>query len=137
MKPQHRHQQPRARQPIQPQPLPAEIPPPDPQDHPALDQAAASEAQDSDDLGDRDLIDRMVEYLRDLLDADVLEQVRADLRAEFAGESLYIPRVGQTERQQRVTRVLRLFDGRNATEVARRLGISRATVYRVLRQAGR
>lgn len=79
----------------------------------------------------------MVEYLRDVLDADVLEQVRADLRAEFAGESLYIPRVGQTERQKRVTSVLRLFDGRNATEVARRLGISRATVYRVLRQAGR
>lgn len=85
--------------------------------------------------GEADVIDRMIDYLRDVLDADVLDQVRTDLRAEFAGESLYIPRVGQTERQKRVAAVLRLFDGRNATEVARRLGISRATVYRVLKQA--
>lgn len=87
--------------------------------------------------GEADLIDRMIEYLRDILDADVLDQVRADLRAEFAGDEVYIPRVPRTERQQRVATVLRLFDGRNATEVARRLGISRATVYRVLKQAGR
>lgn len=85
--------------------------------------------------GDPDLIDRIVEYLRDILDAEVLEQVRADLRAEFAGESLYIPRVGQTERQKRLAAVLRLFNGRNASEVARRLGISRATVYRDLKQS--
>ena len=34
-------------------------------------------------------------------------------------------------------RVLSLFNGRNPREVARRLHISRGTVYRVLKQAGR
>lgn len=34
-------------------------------------------------------------------------------------------------------RVLEMFNGRNAREVARRLRVSRATVYRVLKQSGR
>ena len=34
------------------------------------------------------------------------------------------------------TRVLALFNGRNAREVARKLGIGRASVYRYLKQAG-
>ena len=34
------------------------------------------------------------------------------------------------------TRVLRLFNGRNAREVARKLGIGRASVYRYLKQSG-
>lgn len=34
------------------------------------------------------------------------------------------------------TRVLSLFNGRNAREVARKLGIGRASVYRYLKQAG-
>lgn len=34
-------------------------------------------------------------------------------------------------------RVLSLFNGRNPREVARKLGISRASVYRYLKQAGR
>ena len=34
------------------------------------------------------------------------------------------------------TQVLSLFNGRNATEVARCLNISRATVYRLLKQPG-
>lgn len=34
------------------------------------------------------------------------------------------------------TKVLSLFNGRNPREVARKLGISRASVYRYLKQAG-
>ena len=34
-------------------------------------------------------------------------------------------------------RVLSLFNGRNPREVARRLRVSRATVYRILKQAGK
>lgn len=34
------------------------------------------------------------------------------------------------------TKVLALFNGRNAREVARKLGIGRASVYRYLKQAG-
>lgn len=34
------------------------------------------------------------------------------------------------------TRVLALFNGRNAREVARKLGIGRASVYRYLKQSG-
>ena len=41
------------------------------------------------------------------------------------------------DRRLRTARqVLRLFNGCNATEVARELNVGRATVYRVLKQAG-
>ena len=57
-------------------------------------------------------------------------------RKEFSGDAAYIPRRSQTERQKLVSEVLRLFNGRNATEIARRLNISRATVYRFIKTAG-
>lgn len=57
-----------------------------------------------------------------------------DVRAEFGASYTYVRRQSQTARQQRVSQVLALFNGRNATEVARKLHISRATVYRLLKQ---
>ena len=54
--------------------------------------------------------------------------------AEFAGEEVYIPKRNSKDV---AAEVLRLFNGRNATEVARRLGIHRATVYRYLKQPGK
>jgi Mor family transcriptional regulator len=58
-------------------------------------------------------------------------------RREFSGMETYIAHRSPTERQQMVHEVLRLFNGRNAREVARRLNISRATVYRLIKTAGR
>lgn len=57
-------------------------------------------------------------------------------RREFSGDTTYIARRSASERQKLVIEVLRLFNGRNATEIARRLNISRSTVYRLIKTAG-
>jgi DNA-binding phage protein len=87
---------------------------------------------------DPDLVDRLFEFLSDHprlpeFPPEVLAQVKADLRSEFRDE---VRRTSPLERQQRVHQVLELFNGRNASEVARSLGIGRATVYRYLKQQG-
>lgn len=61
-----------------------------------------------------------------------LEQV---VRNHFKGARAYV--AAKPDTAQTAVQVLTLFNGRNAREVARRLGISRATVYRVLKQSGR
>lgn len=85
-----------------------------------------------------DLVDRIFDYiLTELPEIAASVQKHKDaVRAEFRGEECYIASRPATARQQTVSQVLALFDGRNATEVARRLQISRATVYRVLKQPG-
>lgn len=86
-----------------------------------------------------DLIDAVIDYVVSL--HPVLDTERADLtaalRAEFGGQRWYVPARPETQRQQTARRVLDLFNGRNATEIARILQISRATVYRTLKQPGR
>lgn len=87
-----------------------------------------------------DLVDRIFEYLTScpaLLQADAdIDAVKARIRQELGGDSHYVRRRGP-QQSDHAPSILALFNGRNATEVARRLGISRATVYRVLKQAGR
>jgi Mor family transcriptional regulator len=86
-----------------------------------------------------DLVDRIFEYLLTEfphLAGKKFECVKHDLREEFAGQDVYIPHHPPTARQERVRKVLELFNGRNASEVARQLRISRAQVYRDLKQAG-
>lgn len=83
-----------------------------------------------------DLVDRIFDYVLELFPAmrdKDLSAARDEVRREFAGGSAYIP--GRA-RGQRAGQVLSLFNGRNATEVARKLGISRASVYRYLKQPG-
>lgn len=64
-------------------------------------------------------------------------EVERAIRGEFGGERVYIPAKTMADRRLRTARqVLRLFNGCNATEVARELNVGRATVYRVLKQAG-
>jgi Mor family transcriptional regulator len=92
----------------------------------------------SADMPELDLVDRVFEYLQaeiPALDPGQLESLKAAMRAEFRGERVYI-RQPQTERQRLVAAVLSRFNGRNASEVARELSIGRATVYRILKQAG-
>ena len=86
-----------------------------------------------------DLVDRIFEYLLVEFpqlagDAARVQKAQTAVRAEFAGEEVYIQK--RSSRDIAVE-VLRLFNGRNATEVARRLQIHRATVYRYLKQAGK
>lgn len=89
---------------------------------------------------DADLVDRIFEFLLAevpevaALPVERLDVMRTEVRAEFCGERCYIAGNPQTARQQRVARILAMFNGRNATEVARKLGVSRATVYRVIKQ---
>lgn len=88
---------------------------------------------------DPDLVDRIFEYLLSefpQLAGPKLSEAKQAVREEFAGQDAYIPQRPPSERQEQVKAVLALFNGRNVSEVARRLGISRATVYRALRQAG-
>lgn len=86
-----------------------------------------------------DLIARMVSYVVNVEPALAKRraQITDDLRKEFGGERWYVPSRHKTERQERITAILATFNGRNASEVARKLNVSRATVYRVLKQPGR
>lgn len=89
-----------------------------------------------------DLVDRIFEFLADdhrlaVLDAQALAALKIAVRAEFRGEECYIASRPASARQELAATVLAMFNGRNATEVARALRIGRATVYRVLKQSGR
>lgn len=106
---------------------------------PELDRLTAAEP---------DLVDRIFDYILSdpalaaamqrgsLMEKSSIPKLKAAVRAEFRGEECYIAGRPATARQERVAKVLALFNGRNATEVSRRLGISRASVYRYLKQAG-
>ena len=85
-----------------------------------------------------DLVDRIFDYiLAELPEVAASVQKHKDaVRAEFHGEKCWIAARPATVKQQTVSKVLSLFNGRNATEIARQLQISRATVYRVLKQPG-
>jgi Mor family transcriptional regulator len=91
-----------------------------------------------EELADRDLVDAIVEYISSEfpeMAAKVVE-LKVAVRAEFSGSFTYIPRRSATERAKLVGDVMSLFNGRNAAEVARRLGIGRATVYRIIKTEG-
>lgn len=91
-----------------------------------------------------DLVDRIFDYILSdpamaaamrgirSREADPVSDLKAAVRAEFQGEECYI-----AGRKVQAAQVLALFNGRNASEVARRLDISRATVYRHIKQPGR
>jgi len=59
-------------------------------------------------------------------------QLKQMARREFAGIETYITRRPKAERERVMKEVLQMFNGRNATEVASRLKISRASVYRII-----
>lgn len=87
-----------------------------------------------------DLVDRIFDFVLELcpdIGADRVAELKQAAREEFRGERCYVNEQSPTERQARVAEVLAMFNGRNATEIARRLRISRATVYRIIKQSGR
>jgi Mor family transcriptional regulator len=95
-----------------------------------------------------DLVDRIFEYiLADPVLAQAMQslpdvatqrvdEIKSAVRSEFRGEECYIAGRPASARQQMVSQILALFNGRNASEVARKLHISRATVYRAIKQPG-
>jgi Mor family transcriptional regulator len=106
--------------------------------------ASPEPSQPVEPVREPDLVDAIFEYLlRDhptLADPQSVAELKAMVRERFGGQQTYIRSgdwiaVRQQERAHRVAQVLQLFNGRNASEIARRLKIGRATVYRVLKQA--
>jgi len=83
-----------------------------------------------------DLVDRIFELLRGTLPGGVdLEVAKSAVREEFGGEVTTVHKISPIEKARIRYEVLRQFNGQNATELARKLGISRATVYRLLKQS--
>lgn len=92
----------------------------------------------SPQFSDPDLVDRLFDYVVQLLPelADRAPEVKAAVRHEFAGERVFIRERDREPTHVLARKVLSMFNGRNASEVARQLKISRATVYRYLKQPG-
>lgn len=87
-------------------------------------------------LGNPDLVDAIFAFIQaEFPDfAQRAAELKAEVRREFSGVEIYIPRRSQAAREQLAKQVLSAFNGRNAAEVARQLGIGRATVYRIIKQ---
>lgn len=93
---------------------------------------------------DPDLVDRIFDYLLTEIPGFAAEcnparltRLKTAVRSEFAGrERVSVGLWTPAGRRDTASQVLALFNGRNAREVARSLGISRASVYRYLKQAG-
>jgi Mor family transcriptional regulator len=94
---------------------------------------------------DPDFVDQVFELLVEMIPglADApkdLEEAKTAVRAEFRGMAYVAgrnPSAQELRRRQLATEILSNFNGRNATEIARRLQISRCHVYRILKQAGK
>lgn len=89
-------------------------------------------------LDDADLVDAIFAFIEEEFPqlAPRTAQLKEDVRREFRGIEIYIPRRSNASRAKLTREVLSLFNGRNASEIARRLGIGRATVYRIIKQEG-
>jgi Mor family transcriptional regulator len=92
----------------------------------------------SEILADSDLIDRIFDYIVAEMPEmrERAEALKECARREFGGMETYIPRRSDADRQRLVVLVLELFNGRNATEIARRLKIGRTSVYRIIKTHG-
>lgn len=89
-------------------------------------------------ITDPDFVDHVFAYLLKEfphLAGPQFAKAKRAVREELGGERVYVPSRSATDRQAMAHQVLSLFNGRNAREVARELNISRATVYRLLKQA--
>lgn len=62
--------------------------------------------------------------------------VKMIYRRMQGGQLYFSPRAYEMTAAERDDKVRRMFNGRNATEIARVLGIGRATVYRILKRPG-
>lgn len=56
------------------------------------------------------------------------------LSDNFAGNSLYINQRKELEKEMVYRRILQEFDGGNVTKLTQRYGVSRATVYKIVKE---
>ncbi len=61
---------------------------------------------------------------------NIAEQIEQQLRAEYGGQEVYIPKV---DRDARRDAVLREFNGRNRKELCLKYDMSKAQFYRMLK----
>ena len=94
---------------------------------------------DASILNNPDLVDAIFAYILAEFPelAERMAGVKDATRKEFSGIETYIARRSPVERERINREVLSLFNGRNAGEIARRLNIGRATVYRIIKQAAK
>lgn len=82
-----------------------------------------------------DIVDRFIACARTAFpdtDAATLRELENQLRTEFGGgKGIYVRKPG------RLDQLRSMYNGRNASECARQLGCSRATVYRLIKTQGR
>lgn len=103
---------------------------------------AAARAAEPAAAAEPDLVDTIIDFMHAegliaaAAAADLVE-IKCAVRETFAGEQCYIAARPASARQQLAADVLRAFNGRNASELARTFSIGRTTVYRLLKQAGR
>lgn len=95
----------------------------------------------SETFSDPDVVDRIFEYVLQVIPeiGARVEPLKRAVRAEFGQDEHYIRAQDETPKQRAIqirAQVGRMFNGRNASEIARVLGVSRATVYRCLKQPG-
>lgn len=86
-----------------------------------------------------DFLRRIIEVMQELepsLTDEIAREIERSLEQEFAGESVRIRKRGARWEELKLE-VRRRFNGRNATEIARELGIGRTTVYRILKTGGK
>lgn len=87
-----------------------------------------------------DLVDFLMKLFAerhpDLLPID-LDAFETALRTEFGGDRHWVRKAKNQEREALIDQVLRTFNGRNASELARNLKISRQDVYRIIKTPGR
>jgi len=94
-------------------------------------------------FSDPDLVDRIFEYIVEsypefAVDLKRIAEVKDAVRDEFRGQAGWVrDEKRRREREQLAEQVLSLFNGRNASEVARRLDIARPSVYRIIKRAGK
>lgn len=93
-------------------------------------------------VAEPDLVDRIFDFIIGQIpeiarEQNLLAEAKQAVREEFDGDRLYITsRKQERKRMELAQKVLSMFNGRNATEIARSLQISRATVYRFIKQSG-
>lgn len=83
--------------------------------------------------------DVSVEIMKDWapeISKQIAQLIEKRLRDEMAGDRGYISSSSTASKEEKYARVRRMFNGRNATEIARELNIGRATVYRILKKPG-
>jgi Mor family transcriptional regulator len=92
----------------------------------------------NDKFDDPDLVDRIFAYIVEQLPelAGRADEVEEAVRTEFGGEQAYVPKRSAAKRAELQAKVRGMFNGRNASEVARELSIGRTTVYRLLKKEG-